>query len=269
MVQQTDSSLQHPHLVLCDLDGVVWLAHEPIPGSVEALWRLCDLGVEVGFVTNNSFSTVAEQHRALTSIGIWTEPVVLSSAMAAATQVQPGWRVKVCGGAGLAEAIAGVGATAVYAHDSRGDEAFDAVVVGLYREFDYDILSDASRTIRSGAKFIASNEDPMYPTPHGPLPGGGSIVAAIATAAGVSPVVTGKPHPAMATLVHQRWSGVDMSRTWMVGDRDDTDGGFARQLGVNFAHVLSGTQTTHPESAHTCGSNLAEVVRRLLDGDDR
>ena len=268
MVQQTESSPQRPHLVLCDLDGVVWLAHEPIEGSVQALWRLVRSGAEVGFVTNNSFSTLAQQQQALTSIGIWADPAVLSSAMAAATQVQPGWRVKVCGGAGLAEAIADAGATAVYAHHSRGDENFDAVVVGLYREFDYDILCDASRTIRSGAMFIASNEDPMYPTPHGPLPGGGSIVAAIATASGVSPAVTGKPHPAMATLVRQRWPEVDSSRTWMVGDRDDTDGGFARQLGVNFAHVLSGTQTAHPETAHTRGSNLAEAVRHLLGSDD-
>ena len=37
-----------------DLDGVVWLADEPIPGAAEAVARLRAAGEAVVFVTNNS-----------------------------------------------------------------------------------------------------------------------------------------------------------------------------------------------------------------------
>ena len=70
--------------VFCDLDGVVWLAHRPIPGSVEAVARLRAAGHRVLFVTNNSAATVAEQVGALDRIGIAAGGDVLTSARAAA-----------------------------------------------------------------------------------------------------------------------------------------------------------------------------------------
>ena len=71
--------------VLCDLDGVVWLARQPIPGSPEAVARLRAAGWRVLFVTNNSAVVVAEQEQALLDIGIPAVGDVLTSAGAAAT----------------------------------------------------------------------------------------------------------------------------------------------------------------------------------------
>ena len=73
-----------PVAVLCDLDGVVWLAHHPIRGSVEAVARLRASGRRVVFVTNNSSARVAEQESALAAIGIPAAGDVLTSATAAA-----------------------------------------------------------------------------------------------------------------------------------------------------------------------------------------
>ena len=53
----------------------------------------------------------------------------------------------------------------------------------------------ASDAVRRGARLIATNDDATYPTPDGPIPGGGAIVAAVSTAAGVAPTIAGKPHP--------------------------------------------------------------------------
>lgn len=253
-------------VVLCDLDGVVWLAHEPIPGAVDAVGRLRNAGVRVMFVTNNSFSTREEQHAALGRIGIEAEGQVLTSAMSAASVIQPDWRVLVCGGRGLQQEVGAACAEMVVAHDEPVPSgSFDAVVVGMHREFDYRVLSRALTAVDRGATLIGSNADPTYPTPEGPSPGGGSILAAIAAASGAVPVVTGKPHAPMARLVLQENPGVAPNRMLMVGDRADTDGLFAATMGCDFALVLSGvTKTSAGVESRHCGGTLADIADVIL-----
>lgn len=220
--------------VLCDLDGVVWLAHQPIPGSVEAIARLRAAGHRVLFVTNNSSARVEDQEAALEAIGIAAVGDVLTSAQAAALLVQPGERALVCGGDGVVQALEARGVEVVHDGDA------DAVVVGWHRTFDYDGLTRAARAVRNGARLVGTNDDATYPTPDGPIPGGGSILAAVRTAAGVEPAIAGKPYEPMAELVRSV-VGDDAARAAvMVGDRPSTDGLFARTLGCRYAHVESG-----------------------------
>jgi 4-nitrophenyl phosphatase len=255
-----------PKVVLCDLDGVVWLAHQPIPGSVGAIASLREAGIRVVFVTNNSFSTYDEQVAALGSIGVPAEGDIVTSAMSAATAIKSGWRVLLCGSRGLIEEIGRVTDDVVVAYNepmAAGD--FDAVVVGFHREFNYQVLTDALTAVRGGAVLIGSNDDPTYPTPNGPIPGGGSILAAIEKASGVTPTVTGKPYEPMALLVRDLCGDVLPEEMVMIGDRSDTDGGFARTMGARFAMVLSGVMPTADGSeADIVAPDLAGVVEILL-----
>ena len=220
-----------PCTVLCDLDGVVWLAHQPIPGAVEGIAALRAAGHRVLFVTNNSAARVEAQEAALAAIGIPAAGDVLTSAMAAALLVQPGERAMVCGGEGVVQALERRGV--VVAADG---EPVDAVLVGFHRSFDFDGLARAARAVRLGARLIGTNDDATYPTAAGLVPGGGAILASIATATGVTPVVAGKPHAPIVDLVRGRLGATGV----MVGDRPDTDGAFARALGYRFALVLTG-----------------------------
>jgi HAD superfamily hydrolase (TIGR01450 family) len=230
--------------VLCDLDGVVWLARQPIPGAPEAIARLRASGRRVLFVTNNSVAVVADQEQALADIGVPAIGDVLTSAQAAATLLAAHDRVAVVGGEGIREAVSERASMI----DLGVGRAPDVVMVGLARDFDYRTLYEASAAIRSGARFIATNDDATFPTPHGVTPGAGSIVAAVATAAGVQPTVAGKPNAPMGDLVRRECGPrFNASTALMIGDRWSTDGAFARVLGCPFALVRSGV--TRPGDA--------------------
>jgi 4-nitrophenyl phosphatase len=253
-------------LVLCDLDGVVWLAHRPIAGSADAIARLRAAGTTVLFVTNNSADTIARQEAALAGVGVPATGAVLTSSMAAAHLVRPGERVLVVGGPGIFEALAARGVVAVDAHEHDDPAGFDAVMAGIDRRFTYDVLQVASGAVRAGARLVGTNDDATFPTANGLIPGGGSLLAAIATAAGAVPVVAGKPYEPMAALVRELY-GAAVDDAWVVGDRPDTDGRFARTLGCRFALVLSGV-TTDPAGADPpgdlVGADLAAVATTLL-----
>ena len=213
-----------------DLDGVVWLSADPIPGAADAVARLRAAGERVVFCTNFSGNLLAEQEAKLEYHGIPAHGDVLTSAMAAARLVEPGERVLICGGPGVAEAMAARGAIPVRDGDA------DAVAVGFHREFDYERLRIAARAVDRGARLIATNDDATLPTPDGPIPGGGALVAAVAYATGVEAIVAGKPHQPMADLV----LSVGGPEGTVVGDRPSTDGGLAARLGYRFALVLTG-----------------------------
>lgn len=260
--------------ILCDLDGVVWLMHQPIVGSVEAIDRLRKAGHRVLFVTNNSFSTLAKQEAALAKIGIEAEGDVCTSAGAAALLLAPGERVLVAGGLGIVEAVEAAGAIVVArTDDAMSDTEFsalatkvDTVVAGYHNTFDYRGLTRAVAPILAGARLIGTNDDPTYPTPAGLIPGGGSILAAIAKAGGVRPIIAGKPFASMGQLVRKRLGIDDLSVAWMAGDRDSTDGAFARLVGAKFALMLSGVsespddRTVTPDGVFDNLAGLADFV---------
>lgn len=252
--------------MLCDLDGVVWLAGEALPGSPEAVAELRRQGVRVGFLTNNSSLGISDYLARLDKIGIPAEPAdILTSGVAAAgllaERLAPGARVLCCAGTGVAEAIDAAGLQAVE------EEPCEAVVVGWHRSFDFDRLARASAAVRRGARFVATNLDPTYPSPQGLLPGNGALVAAVATAAGASPEVAGKPEAPTVALVRRRFGDHGV----VVGDRTSTDGALAAALGWPFALVVSeatrspGEPLIDPPPAFS-GPSLAAVAKALLAG---
>ncbi len=221
-----------------DLDGVLWTGKNPIAGSAEAVQTLLKRGHDVAFVTNNSFATVAEQEAKLAGMGIDAPGRFISSAMAGATLVEAGERVFVLGGPGIVEAVRARGAVVLDENVTPIDESssVDAVLVGLDWHLSYDRLRIATQAIAGGARFVATNTDPTYPTERGFFPGAGAIVASVAAATGVDPIIAGKPHDAQADLVRSRFGSDGI----MVGDRPETDGAFAVSLGYRFGLVLSG-----------------------------
>jgi HAD superfamily hydrolase (TIGR01450 family) len=246
---------------LLDLDGVVWLAGEPIAGSVAAVARLRAAGERVVFVTNNSDPERAAQEDRLAGIGIEAVGDVVSSADAVAGLLERGERAYVAGGPGVVEALVGRGV----AVSTSDEEPVDAVVVGFHRDFDYEGMRVASALVRRGARLLGTNDDATYPTPAGEIPGGGAILAGIARAAGVEPVIAGKPFTPMADAIRSRGGA---GPHVMVGDRPETDGAFARRLGATYALVLSGVTTPADlpvdPAPDVVADDLHAVVDRLL-----
>lgn len=228
--------------VVFDLDGVLYRGDNPIPGVGEVVSRLASTGTHILFATNNS--TTEEPHVAAniarrTGFAAVAEQVITSgyaTARALRGEVQ---RVYVIGGAGLAVVLEREGISIT------GDwRTVDAVVVGLDRDISYPKLVDATAAVRGGARLVATNHDPTYPTPNGLAPGAGSIVAALETATGQPAEVMGKPHAPFASVVKERASG----RIAVVGDRIDSDMALARNNGWPAILVLTGV-TDREEAA--------------------
>jgi 4-nitrophenyl phosphatase len=243
-----------------DLDGVVWLGDEPIPGAAAAVERLRAAGERVLFVTNNSAVCLADQEAKLAAHGIPAEGDVVTSAVVAAGLVEPGSTALVCAGPGVVEALEHRGVTPVQ------DGEADVVVVGLHRHFDYEGLARAARAVRRGARLLATNDDATYPTPDGPIPGGGSILAAVVTASGAVAEVAGKPYAPMADHVRSVLGDEGVA----VGDRPDTDGRFARLLRYEWVLVLSGvtgrTDLPVDPTPDQVADDLAAAVDAALAG---
>lgn len=257
--------------ILCDLDGVVWLMHKPIAGSVEAIAALRAAGHRVLFVTNNSSATSVAQEDFLADIGVEARDDVCTSAQAASMLLREGERVLIAAGLGVVEAAMLAGCTVVgRTDDGKGGDSdvnVETVIVGYHNTFDYAGMTRAATAIGRGARLIATNDDVTYPTPGGPIPGGGAILAAIVAASGATPVIAGKPHPPMADYVRLVLQRNDLASAWMVGDRYSTDGAFARTLGCKFALVHSGVaddRGSATDKPDLVCANLFEFAGKIL-----
>ena len=237
-----------------DLDGVVWLAGTALPGSREAVGLLRDAGHPLIFATNNSSPTTSMLVERLGRIGIDADASeIISAADAAASAVPTGSTVMVIGDVGVHEAVAKRGL-----HETETSP--EAVIIGWSRDFDYETIARAAASIRAGALFVATNDDPTHPTPEGLLPGTGAFVAAVATAAESQPLIAGKPGTPMITLIKERGGEI----AFAIGDRPSTDGDLAKALGVPFALVESAATPADHNDAVLIAPSLLEVVEKIM-----
>ena len=227
--------------LLADLDGVVYAGPHAITGAVESLRRLAEIGVSLGYVTNNASRTPAQVAQHLRELGAPAEDhqVVSSSQAAAAllaSMLPAGAPVLITGSAALAQEIELVGLVPVR---SAGENPV-AVVQGFNPEIGWKDLAEASYVVAGGALWVATNTDMSIPQARGIAPGNGTLVAAVAAATGQSPLVAGKPE---APLFHTAAKRLAADRPLVVGDRLDTDILGGNNAGYATVAVLTGVDT--------------------------
>ncbi len=257
---------QRYDVAMLDLDGVVYVGPAAVPAAPRALAEARQGGMRLAFVTNNAARPAVAVAELLTALGVPAQPEeVITSAQTAAhylsRRLPAGANVLVVGGAGLIEALTERGLRPV----ASADDDPAAVVQGFSPDTDWKLLSEGAVAIRRGVFWLATNLDSTVPSARGPLPGNGSLVAALRHATGVEPMATGKPDPTMHAETVERTSA---KRPLVVGDRLDTDIEGARRVGCASLLVFSGVTTPRQvlsASERERPDYLAYDVSGLLD----
>jgi NagD protein len=219
-----------------DMDGVINKGNTLIPGAKEFVDRLKEGNHKFLFITNNSYFTASHLRDRLASMGIDAdEQSFFTSAMSMANFLENqnyGCSAYVIGGPGLKQELetAGVRIT---------KEKPDYVVVGETEEYDYMSIIEATHLIQEGARFIATNQDITGPTPRGPVPACGALVAPIERVTGVKAYFLGKPNPVMMYWARKKLK-VHTRNSFMIGDRMDTDIVGGLEAGMTCCLVLTG-----------------------------
>lgn len=224
-------------LAMLDLDGVVYVGGDAVPGAPEHLARARAAGMRLAFITNNASRTPEQVAEHLRELGVEsTAADVVTSAQAAARVLVDRFgraaRIVCLGADGLREALEAEGLVAVGA-----DEDADAIATGYGPDVRWSEIMRAAVRIRDGLPWVASNTDDTFPAAFGVAPGHGVQVAMLRRFAGVDPVVAGKPARPLLDETVRRVGG---RRPLMVGDRLDTDIEGAHESGLDSLLVLTG-----------------------------
>lgn len=249
------------------MDGVLWKDGTQI-GNLQSIFRiLARKGLAVIAATNNATQTGEEYQRRLRAFGADLEPwqIVTSSdatAQVLADRFSRRGNVFVIGELGIVAALAAAGFEPVT--NANDDSQMVAVVVSLDRGLTYQKLQRAAALARSGVPCYATNVDSTFPTPAGLVPGAGAMVAAVASAAGVTPIAIGKPAPFMFELAAARMR-LSAREILVVGDRLETDIAGGQALGARTGLVLSGVSTAAEAAAWLPQPDLiAEDLTQLV-----
>ena len=221
---------------ICDMDGVIYLGNQLLPGVAEFVNWLNENDKRFLFLTNSSERSPKELQQKLQRMGLDIgEEHFYTSALATAAFLKkqaPGCTAFVIGAPGLLNALYDVGVT-------MNDVDPDYVIVGETASYNYEVITKAVRLVLNGARLIATNSDLTGPTEFGIAPACRSLVAPIELATGKKAYFMVKPNPLMMRTGLQLL-GVHSEEAAMVGDRMDTDVIAGMESGLATVLVLSG-----------------------------
>lgn len=227
----------HWDALLLDIDGVLHVGDEEVPGARDALEQLRAASIPFRLVTNTTSRPRAAVVDRLRRIGFDIEPeeVLTPAAMAVRLCQERGYeRVALVVANALREDLAELEAV-----ETRGS-AVDAVIIGdLGRSFTWDVLNGAFRSLLRGADLVALQRNRYWRQPEGLVLDAGPFVAALEYAVDRPATVVGKPSAAFF-LEGVADLGVDASRVAMIGDDLEADVGGAIDAGIAGILVRTG-----------------------------
>lgn len=248
--------------LLTDCDGVLWTGNDAIPGSADALSALRKHGKKVRYVTNNSTKSRQGYVDKCKQLGfnakledIFTTPYCVVLYL---KKINFTGKIYLIGSAGIQEELldAGFALSSPIGPDPvpddwlkwalkemKPDPQVRAVVVAFDEHLSFQKVTKAATYLKDpSCLFLATNTDEQYPCPNKDItvPGTGSMLAAVSTAAMRKPLVVGKPEAFMTDCIRFRCPDLDPARTLMIGDRLNTDILMGRRSGMKTLLVGSG-----------------------------
>ena len=253
------------HIVL-DLDGTLYRGNRLFDATLPFLAQLKAWNVGRTFLTNNTSRSKADYVAKLAGLGISSSEAEIytpadSTLSHLKTNLPNVEKIAVLGTPSLCRQFEEAGFQVTWDNPH-------AVVVGFDTSLTYERLCKAAYWISRGLPFIATHPDLVCPTDDPTvLVDCGSICACLTAATGQSPLVLGKPDPAILLDLCLRLS-LEPAQLAMVGDRIYTDIVMAQRAGTISVLVLSGEATAAEASVMTEPPDLVvsdiDELSRLL-----
>lgn len=218
--------------LLIDIDGVLVVSWQALPGALEAYTRLRRADVPMRFVTNTTSRTRAGIIEGVRGAGFPVQPdeviTVATAAVAYLKQAHPGARCLLLNNGDLGPDLDGLD---VVAPDADPGDVDVVLLGGAGPEFSYDRLNHALACLLEGAAFVALHRNLLWRTSKGLALDTGAFVAGLEQAACRNAVLIGKPASAMFAAGASAL-GLPADRVAMVGDDpvSDTRGAMAASL---------------------------------------
>ncbi|MES2626609.1 MAG: TIGR01458 family HAD-type hydrolase [Pseudomonadota bacterium] len=220
--------------LLLDMDGVLYIGNQLIPGALETLRELRGRGLPFRFITNTSTRTPAQLLSQLHTLGIKAHAEEIFTAVTATVQY-----------------LQSLGSPRCYflVNDNIRSSFFgfredrvapDVIVIGdIGDRWNYVLLNDLFNMLMRGSKMVCLHRNRYWETEGGLCMDIGAFVAALEFVSGQSARVIGKPAPefflqALASV------GLPPEQVAVVGDDIDSDIGGAQNYGLRGILVKTG-----------------------------
>jgi HAD superfamily hydrolase (TIGR01458 family) len=235
---------------LLDVDGVLYIGWQAIPGAADALVALDRARLPYRLLTNTTTAARATLAARLRGIGLpVADDHLITAPVATAAYLRrrhPGARCYLLAKGDVVEDFLAAGVEVV---PMDGEPAAEVVVIGgAEDELTYARLNHAYRLLLNGARLVAMHRNRAWRTASGMQLDSGPFVRALEEAAGVRATTIGKP---AAAFFRQglRDLGVPATVVAMVGDDAANDLLPARRLGLRTVLVRTGKPVGPAEEA--------------------
>ncbi len=222
--------------VLLDIDGVLTISWQALPGAADTLHWLRDLGSPVLLVTNSSSKPRRTIAGVLADVGLAVAPDDVLTAVGAARAYlgahHPGAPCFVVNEGSLAEDLGGIELVGP-------DRAGVALLGGAGPSIGYADLDAVFRLALAGVPVVALNHNTRFQTADGPALDMGAFIPGLEEAAEIAIPVIGKPSPHMFAAALAAL-GAEAGDAVMVGDDLVADVGGAQAVGITGVLVRTG-----------------------------
>jgi HAD superfamily hydrolase (TIGR01458 family) len=222
--------------LLVDIDGVLTVSWEALPGIPEAFARLRARGIPMRLATNTTTRTRSEIARLLGGLGIEVDATEILTAPAATAaflrREYPEARCLLLNEGDLSDDLSGI--------DLVDEGPIDVVLVGgAGPTFTYEVVNRAFQELTAGATLVVMHRNLSWRTSAGMQLDSGAFITGLEVATGVEATVVGKPSPAFFASAMEAL-GLPAELVAMVGDDVVSDVLAAQSVGMTGVLVRTG-----------------------------